>query len=161
MLESGRPSSARTAVTCTGTTPSAVPVCHWGRADCKERAPLQRPLPDCSAGPPQAPQGTRQSDRWHGKKLPHILVPFWTHCRDTAIDVKVVNALQSALVDQVATDEGHIVAQHIVAQPRGQGEEVRGALSLQGDGVCAPGGGPVWGIVDPSLAKLGQHQGSR
>ena len=39
-----------------------------------------------------------------------VLLPYWTHGRDTAIDVTVVNALQAALVGRVATDGGHAVA---------------------------------------------------
>ena len=38
-----------------------------------------------------------------------ILLPYWTQGKDTALDVTVVNALQSALVRQVAEDGGKAV----------------------------------------------------
>ena len=38
-----------------------------------------------------------------------ILLPYWTRGKDTALDVTVVNALQSALVRQVTEDGGKAV----------------------------------------------------
>ena len=38
-----------------------------------------------------------------------ILLPFWTHGRDTAVDVTVVNALQGGMVTKVAADGGFAV----------------------------------------------------
>ena len=35
-----------------------------------------------------------------------VLLPFWTHGRDTAIDVSVVNCLQGSMVTKVAADGG-------------------------------------------------------
>ena len=39
-----------------------------------------------------------------------ILLPYWTHDKDTAIEVTRVNALQSGMVGQGAADGGYAVA---------------------------------------------------
>ena len=39
-----------------------------------------------------------------------VLLPYWTHGKDTAINVTVVNALQLALVARVPTDGGYAAA---------------------------------------------------
>ena len=46
-----------------------------------------------------------------------VLLPYWTHGKDTAINVTVVNALQSALVGRVATDG--VTRRHTVTARRG------------------------------------------
>ena len=38
-----------------------------------------------------------------------VLLPYWTHGRDTALDVTVVNALQTALVHQIPKRGGKAV----------------------------------------------------
>ena len=38
-----------------------------------------------------------------------ILLPYWTNGRDTALDVTVVNAMQTSLIRQVAEDGGRAV----------------------------------------------------
>ena len=37
-----------------------------------------------------------------------VFIPHWTHGKDTALDVTVVNPLQEALVNQAATNPGHM-----------------------------------------------------
>ena len=39
-----------------------------------------------------------------------VLLPYWTHGKDTATHVTVVNALQSALAGRVAADGSYAVA---------------------------------------------------
>ena len=39
-----------------------------------------------------------------------VLIPRWTHGKDTALDVTIVNPLQAALVGQAATTAGHALA---------------------------------------------------
>ena len=69
-----------------------------------------RAVPDSPAGAAWSTQGESGLFPGSDEQPADILIPLWTLGRDTAIDVTVVNALQTALVGRVAADGGYAVA---------------------------------------------------
>ena len=56
-----------------------------------------------------------------------VLIPNWTHGKDTALDVTVVNPLQAALVNQAATTPGHALSTRHKEKMSKHGEACRSA----------------------------------
>ena len=56
-----------------------------------------------------------------------VLIPNWTHGKDTALDVTVVNPLQAALLNQAATTPGHALSTRHREKMSKHGEACRSA----------------------------------